>query len=139
MSKLRAAKRKKVRALKAKKQLLKNQEEEVFVPEFDGFMQIFLHDHNLANLISRAMFEGKWDSKRGRWQIFKKPRRYSIRLHIVGVDGSVCGHTVLDFDNKGGERDLSRHIFEKSRDFMLDLIEDGYDVDPIKSYAIVRA
>lgn len=109
-----------------------------FKPSFTGYMKLYLHDEYPELLRYRASFEGEWSTQKKRWQIFKKPRRFSVRLHIVDESGNKCGHTVFDFKGKGGMEDLSRNIFEQARDFMLELIDDGYEVDPTDSYAIVR-
>lgn len=60
-------------------------------PKFNGYLKMFLHDDDPERLVSRAETTEDWVTKR--WKILKKPRRFSIRFHIVDTDGNL-GHAV---------------------------------------------
>lgn len=106
-------------------------------PKFNGYLKMFLHDEFPEMLVYRATTEGDWKTKR--YQILKKPRRFSIRFHIVDKDGNKCGHEVVDFLNEGKDKDLSHAIYKTGRKFINELRDEGFDVDPVNSYAIIRA
>ena len=44
-------------------------------PKFNGYLKMFLHDHDLNNLINRAEFTGDWVAAKRR-NILKKERRF---------------------------------------------------------------
>lgn len=106
-------------------------------PKFNGYLKMFLHDDDPERLVSRAETTEDWVTKR--WKILKKPRRFSIRFHIVDKDGNKCGHEVVDFLNEGKDKDLSHAIYKTGRKFINELRDEGFDVDSVNSYAVIRA
>lgn len=106
-------------------------------PVFKGYLKMFLHDNDPERLVKRAEVTEDWQTSRRK--ILKKPRRFSIRFHIMDQQGNKCGHEVVDFMNEGGDKELSHAIYKTGLQFINELKDQGFDVDPINSYAVVRA
>ena len=111
-----------------------------FKPVFDGFMKIYLHDHDPDRLADRAGFTGQWVKSR-RKRIMKRDRKFQVTLHIFDVDGNKRGLQGMVFTDKGGQGDLSKVIFGFGNRFVDELRAGDKDlkVDLVNSYAVVRA
>ena len=106
-------------------------------PKFNGYLKMFLHDDDPERLVSRAETTEDWVTKR--WKILKKPRRFSIRFHIIDTTGFKRVHEVADFKNKGGDKELSHTIYRLGLDLVNSLREQGIEIDTVNSYAVIRA
>ena len=112
----------------------------VFKPVFDGFMKIYLHDHDPDRLADRAGFTGQWVKSR-RKRIMKRDRKFQVTLHIMDTDGHKRGLQSMVFKDRGGKGDLSKVIFGFGNDLVDELRAGDKDlkVDLVNSYAVVRA
>ena len=106
-------------------------------PKFNGYLKMFLHDHDLSNLINRAEFTGDWVAAKRR-KILKKERRFKVTLHIFDKDGHKCGLETFEFMSAGNDQDLSHAIFKVGSKFVNELAS-RFEVDTTNSYAIIRA
>lgn len=127
-----------------------------FKPFFKGHFKLFLHDDVPDRLADRAEFTGDWQAGQKRGRIMKRDRKFQVALYIFDTDGYKRGHNVMLFENKGGQRELSKVVFMYGNDFIDELISDfnelnklndfkgvnGFDdfvVDLTNSYAVVKA
>ena len=106
-------------------------------PKFNGYLKMFLHDHDLNNLINRAEFTGDWVAANRR-KILKKERRFKVTLHIFDKDGHKCGIETFEFMSAGNDQDLSHAIFKVGSKFVNELAS-RFEVDTTNSYAVIRA
>ena len=111
-----------------------------FKPVFDGFMKIYLHDHDPDRLADRAGFTGQWVKSR-RKRIMKRDRKFQVTLHIMDTDGHKRGLQSMVFKDRGGKGDLSKVIFGFGNEFCDDIRKKHPDakIDLVNSYAVVRA
>ncbi|WP_227430436.1 hypothetical protein [Psychrobacter sp. I-STPA6b] len=111
-----------------------------FKTSFNGFMKIYLHDDVPERLASRAIFTEDWLANQKRRQIMKRERKFKISLYIYDTDGDKRGHEVMVFKSKGGQKDLTKAIFEFGNKFVDELLEslDDFVPDLVNSYAVVR-
>ncbi len=117
-----------------------------FKPKFAGQMKIFLHDKNPDFLAYRAEFtkdwlpEGKYTGGR-RGEIMRKKRKYHIKLSIVDKAGFLCGESELEFTGKGGQKEISKTVFDFGNALVNEIREKhpDYDLDLTESFAEVAA
>lgn len=106
-------------------------------PSFNGYLKMFLHDSDPDQLIDRATTDGEWATKR--WQILKKPRRFSVRFHFIDIDGHKRYHEVVDFKSKGKDKELCAVIYQLGSKLVDNLKDEGVEIDVVNSYAVIRA
>ena len=117
-----------------------------FKPKFNGSMIIFLHDNNPDFLAFRAQFtedwlqEGKYTGGK-RSEIMGRKRKFQVSVHIFDKDGFKCGENELVFKSKGGQKDISKTIFNFGTELINEIRAEhpGYDLDLINSFAEVVA